>query len=65
MPRRCAKPGLEPDLDALMADLARRDGIDSSREASPLTAAPDAVIINTDTLTIEEVVRRIEALAHE
>ena len=56
--------GLEPNLEALMADLTRRDGIDSSRQASPLTAAPDAVIINTDTLTIQEVVRRIEALAH-
>jgi cytidylate kinase len=56
--------GVEPDFEALMADLARRDSIDSSREASPLTAAPDAVIINTDTLHIEEVVRRIEALAH-
>ena len=56
--------GLEPDFDALVADLERRDSIDSSREASPLTAAADAVIINTDQLTIEEVVRRIEALAH-
>jgi cytidylate kinase len=56
--------GLEPDFDALLADLTRRDGIDSSRHASPLTAAADAVIINTDTLPIEEVVRRIEALAH-
>jgi cytidylate kinase len=56
--------GLEPDFDALLADLSRRDGIDSSRQASPLTAAPDAVIINTDMLSIEEVVRRIEALAH-
>lgn len=55
--------GIEPDFDALMADLARRDGIDSRRQASPLTAAADAVIINTDTLPIEEVVRRIEALA--
>ena len=55
---------LDPNLEALMADLARRDGIDSSRQASPLTAAPDAVIINTDTLTIQEVMRRIEALAH-
>jgi cytidylate kinase len=42
-----------------MADLARRDGIDSSRETSPLTAAQDAVIINTDTLSVEEVVGRI------
>lgn len=55
--------GTEPNLDALMTDLARRDGIDTSRLASPLTAASDAVIINTDMLSIEEVVRRIEALA--
>jgi cytidylate kinase len=57
--------GAAADLDTLVADLARRDGIDSSREASPLTAAPEAVIINTDDLSIEEVVRRIVALAHE
>lgn len=56
--------GVEPGFEALLADLARRDGIDSSRQASPLTAAADAVIINTDALTVEEVVRRIEALAH-
>jgi len=57
--------GENPDLDALIRDLARRDGIDSSREASPLTAAPGAVIINTDDIDVEEVVRRIVALAHE
>lgn len=57
--------GIEADVPTLVADLARRDGIDSSREASPLTAAPEAVIINTDDLSIEEVVRRIVALAHE
>lgn len=56
--------GLTPDVEALLADLERRDGIDSSREESPLTAARDAVIINADALSIEEVVRRIAALAH-
>ena len=55
--------GLEPDFEALLADLARRDGIDSSREASPLTAAAGAVIIKTDELSIEEVVWRIANLA--
>jgi cytidylate kinase len=55
--------GLTPDFDALMDDLARRDGIDSQRETSPLTAAPGAVIINTDDLTIAEVVTRILNLA--
>lgn len=60
-----ASAGGTPDVQALTAELERRDGIDSSRQASPLTAAPGAVIINTDNLTIEEVVRRIVALAQE
>jgi len=50
-------------IDALMADLARRDGIDSTRETSPLTAAADAVIINTDEMSIDEVVAHIVELA--
>ena len=50
---------IEPDYDSLMRDLARRDGIDSTRAASPLTAAPGAVIINTDSLTVERVVECI------
>lgn len=57
--------GLVPDMGALLADLERRDSIDSSREASPLTAASGAVIIHTDELTIEEVVRRLVNLAQE
>jgi cytidylate kinase len=55
--------GSTPDLGELIADLERRDGIDSSRAASPLTPAPGAAIIKTDDLSIEEVVRRIAALA--
>jgi cytidylate kinase len=55
--------GGSPDFDELLADLVRRDGIDSSRKASPLTAAPGAVIINTDSMSLEEVVQRIVALA--
>ncbi|MDE3095750.1 MAG: (d)CMP kinase [Chloroflexota bacterium] len=51
--------GERPDFAALLAELARRDGIDSSRAVSPLTAAPGAVIIETDDLTLEEVVARI------
>ncbi len=57
--------GQTPDTDALIADLERRDSIDSNREASPLTAAAGAVIIHTDELSIEEVVRRLANLAQE
>ncbi len=51
--------GEHPSIDALLADLERRDGIDSSRDVSPLTAANGAVIIKTDDLTIDQVVERI------
>ena len=56
--------GADAEYAAIVAEIARRDGIDSTRALSPLTPAAGAVIINTDGLTLEEVVRRIVALAH-
>jgi cytidylate kinase len=38
------------------ADLARRDAKDSTREASPLTQAADAVLVDTTGRTIEDIV---------
>lgn len=55
----------ELDHELLVEELRRRDGIDSTRETSPLTAAPGAVIINTDDLSLEEVVRRVVTLAKQ
>ena len=45
------------DEDA--ADLARRDRLDSTRAASPLTTAPDAVVIDSTERTVEEIVQEI------
>jgi cytidylate kinase len=42
--------------------IAKRDKIDSSRKTSPLTRAADAYLIDSSTLSIEEVVSR--ALEH-
>ena len=58
-----AQTGQVGELQVIIEDLARRDGIDSSRNTSPLTAAADAVIINTGGISLQEVVRRIAALA--
>lgn len=57
--------GIAADYGAILAELEERDRIDSSRAESPLTAARGAVIINTDELAVEEVVRRIAHLARE
>jgi cytidylate kinase len=39
--------------------MARRDRADSSRDASPLRPADDAVIIDTSTLGVADVVARV------
>jgi cytidylate kinase len=51
--------GENSSFEDVAADMKRRDEIDSSREHAPLAAAPDAVVIDTTRLTIEEVVDRV------
>ncbi|MFB9238691.1 (d)CMP kinase [Plantactinospora siamensis] len=50
------------DVAATAADLARRDRLDSTRKASPLQQAPDAVVLDTTELGIDEVVERLREL---
>jgi cytidylate kinase len=45
------------------AALRRRDTADSSRPTSPLTQAPDAVVIDSTALGVDEVVERVVRLA--
>ena len=52
------------DLDELAAEIARRDAYDSNRAVSPLKAAPDAVHVDTDPMTADQVVERILEIAH-
>ena len=53
------------DFEEVLADIIRRDKYDSSRAASPLKAADDAVIVDSSDMTIEEVVARICDLARK
>tara|TARA_B100000401_G_C52809524_1_gene722959 strand:+ start:1187 stop:1843 length:657 start_codon:yes stop_codon:yes gene_type:complete len=46
-------------FEEIKQDLEKRDIIDSKREVSPLTIPKDAVVINTDQLTISQVVKKI------
>jgi CMP/dCMP kinase len=50
------------DVDSTAADLARRDRFDSTRAVSPLQRAPDAVVLDTTGLGIDEVVARLRSL---
>ena len=61
-------PEATADADAearILADLKRRDDYDSTREASPLRPADDAVVIDSSDLTFEQVVDRICGLSDE
>lgn len=47
--------GVSVNLRALLQDIASRDERDATRAVSPLMPAQDAVVIDTTTLTIEQV----------
>jgi cytidylate kinase len=49
--------------DEILASMSRRDEIDSTREVAPLRIAPDAVLINSDGLSIDEVIEKVLALS--
>ena len=46
--------GDEADLDAVLKNLQERDYIDSHRETSPLTQAPDAIVLDNSHMTMEQ-----------
>ncbi|MHA2788921.1 (d)CMP kinase [Corynebacterium sp. S7] len=54
--------GREADFDTVLADVQRRDELDSSRATSPLRPADDAEVIDTSTMPIDEVLERLIAL---
>ena len=54
--------GQAVDFDAIKAEIAARDKQDSEREIAPLKQAPDAVLVDSTHLTIEETVARILAI---
>lgn len=51
--------GVETDLATVLAELEKRDRLDSTREISPLLKAADAIEIDTSNLTVEAVIAEI------
>jgi CMP/dCMP kinase len=62
--RRMAQQKIKGEVAAnVAAELRERDRRDRTRAASPLVAAKDAVVINSSTLSEDEVLERVEGLA--
>jgi len=60
-----AARGIDGSLEETRNEILERDRRDSTRLASPLIKANDAVSIDTSTLTIEEMIKRALALISE
>ena len=64
---RCCEQGAPcaasaTDEAAVLAAIVERDRLDSSRAVSPLVAAEDAVLLDSSSLSVAEVVARVEEL---
>jgi cytidylate kinase len=57
--------GLGDDYDGVLADVRRRDHLDSTRVVSPLRAASDAVIVDTSDMTEAEVIGHLLQLVKQ
>lgn len=57
--------GRGDDYAAVLADVQRRDRLDSTRAMSPLRAAADAVVVDTSDMTEQQVVEHLAALVAE
>lgn len=57
--------GLPGDFDAVLADVQRRDHLDSTRAVSPLRAADDAVVVDTSDMTEAEVIAHLRGLVQQ
>jgi cytidylate kinase len=60
--QQLALRGPAPSFEGVLADLEKRDAMDSTRSVSPLRPAADAVIVKTDGLSLEEVVEKVLSL---
>jgi CMP/dCMP kinase len=57
--------GLTDDYDGVLADVRRRDHLDSTRPVSPLRAASDAVVVDTSDMTEAQVIAHLLELVRQ
>jgi CMP/dCMP kinase len=59
------KAGRTADHATVLADVRRRDRLDSTRKTSPLHAAADALVLDTDDLPVDAVLTELLRLVEE
>jgi len=56
--------GAPADYEAVLASIRWRDKIDSGRSLAPLKPAPDALVIDTTLLSVNQVLEQVFALVN-
>lgn len=59
------KAGRGGDVATVLADVRRRDRLDSTRRTSPLHAAADALVLDTDELSVDAVLAELLRLVND
>jgi cytidylate kinase len=57
--------GLPDDYEGVLADVRRRDHLDSTRAVSPLRAAADAVVVDTSDMSEAQVIAHLLELVEQ
>jgi cytidylate kinase len=57
--------GMKDDYEGVLADVRRRDHLDSTRAVSPLRAADDAVVVDTSEMSESEVIDHLVELVEQ
>lgn len=57
--------GIETTLEEVLDDMRRRDRNDATRTVAPAVAAPDAIVVDSSDLSIEDCVAKIESIVAE
>ena len=57
--------GIEVDIESVIANLQERDYIDSHREASPLSKAEDAIVLDNSHMNMEQQMEWLKGIISE
>jgi 3-phosphoshikimate 1-carboxyvinyltransferase len=63
--KQLMEKGISVNIDTLLRDLRERDARDAERAVAPLRATPDAKLLDTTALTVEEAVEQVVEWARE
>ncbi len=63
--KQLKEKGIDVSLSALVQDITERDERDANRSVSPLKPADDAVLVDTSSLTIDEVMALVMSLVEQ